>query len=160
MPTYQATVNEQSYSIETAELEQLNLVPTADGGYHFLGEDGTAYRIEVTELDLRGKRVTLNINGRRTVVQLADEVDQLVDRLGFSAATGSGSGEVLAPMPGLVLKTLVKEGQAVEAGAPLIVLEAMKMENVLRAEVAGVVAALHVEAGAAVEKKQHLISLK
>ena len=160
MPTYQATVNEQSYPIEAADLERLNLIPTSDGSYHFLDEDGTAYRIEVEELDLRGKRVTLSINGRRTIVQLADEVDQLVDRLGFSAAAGKGSGEVLAPMPGLVLKILVEEGQEVEAGTPLVVLEAMKMENVLRAEVGGMVKTVSVKPGAAVEKKQVLVELE
>jgi biotin carboxyl carrier protein len=62
-------------------------------------------------------------------------------------------------MPGKVLKILVKEGQSVEEGDAMLVLEAMKMENVLRAGMAGLVANIDVEVGSAVEKEAVLISM-
>jgi propionyl-CoA carboxylase alpha chain len=57
------------------------------------------------------------------------------------------AGGLVAPMPGKVVKVLVTEGQPVEAGAPLVVLEAMKMEHTVRASAAGVVRAIHVAVG-------------
>jgi biotin carboxyl carrier protein len=62
-------------------------------------------------------------------------------------------------MPGLVLALMVKPGDHVTEGTPLIILEAMKMENVLKAEVDGEVKAIPVEKGQAVEKKQLLIEI-
>jgi len=62
-------------------------------------------------------------------------------------------------MPGKVLEILVKEGQSVEEGDAMLVLEAMKMENVLRAGMAGLVANIDVEVGSAVEKEAVLISM-
>jgi acetyl/propionyl-CoA carboxylase alpha subunit len=60
---------------------------------------------------------------------------------------GAIAGGLIAPMPGKVVKVLVVEGQAVEAGAPLLVLEAMKMEHTVRAAAAGTVRAIHVAVG-------------
>ena len=64
-----------------------------------------------------------------------------------------------APMPGLVVRVEVAEGQAVEAGAGLVVVEAMKMENELRATRAGMVKTVHVAVGQAVEKGAALVTL-
>ncbi len=69
------------------------------------------------------------------------------------------SGEVRAPMPGLIVSVAVAEGQEVEPGHELLVLEAMKMQNVLRAERGGRVVRLHVEPGAAVAADQLLLEL-
>ena len=79
--------------------------------------------------------------------------------MGFSGAADTGHNEVRAPMPGLVLDVMVEAGQEVEAGDGLVVLEAMKMENELRAGAAGVVSSIHVAAGDAVGKNAILIEL-
>jgi biotin carboxyl carrier protein len=67
-----------------------------------------------------------------------------------TAAGGKGGGAVKAPMPGKVLKIMVKEGDKVEEGQPLVILEAMKMEHVVCALRAGVVGALHASEGSVV----------
>ncbi len=69
------------------------------------------------------------------------------------------SGEVRAPMPGLIVAVTVEEGQEVELGHELLVLEAMKMQNVLRAERSGRILRIHVEPGAAVAADQLLVEL-
>lgn len=96
--------------------------------------------------------------GRTTTVRLKTERDLLLERLGFSGASAAGPSALHAPMPGLVLQVLVEPGQAVEAGQGLVVLEAMKMENELRADAAGTVAAVHVAPGTAVGKGELLVS--
>jgi len=78
---------------------------------------------------------------------------------GSPAESAPAGGEVLAPMPGTVLDVLVAEGQAVERGDPLVVLEAMKMEHTLRAGAAGQVVRLGVQAGQRVREGEQLLSL-
>jgi biotin carboxyl carrier protein len=75
--------------------------------------------------------------------------------------SGGGGGDrvVKSPMPGRVVKVLVAKGDAVEVGQGLLVLEAMKMENEVKAKVAGTVADVHVAAGAAVEGNAKLVTL-
>lgn len=82
-----------------------------------------------------------------------------MERMGIEDGAGALSRELRAPMPGKVLDILVEEGQAVEEGEAMLVLEAMKMENVLRAGMSGVVSAIGVEKGSAVEKEAVLISM-
>jgi biotin carboxyl carrier protein len=79
-----------------------------------------------------------------------------------SAAGEGGEGDrvVRAPMPGRVLKVLVAEGDGVNVGAPLIVVEAMKMENELSAARSGVVKGLRVKAGDAVERDTPLLEIE
>ena len=68
-------------------------------------------------------------------------------------------GEIHAPMPGLVLEINVSEGQEVEKGDPLLILEAMKMENVIKAPGNGIIKKIHVEKGNPVEKNELLVEL-
>lgn len=77
----------------------------------------------------------------------------------LAAAGGKGDGVVTSPMPGRVLKVLVQEGDAVEAGAPLVVVEAMKMENELYAEQGGTVAKVFVTPGTNVEGGARLVEI-
>lgn len=86
--------------------------------------------------------------------------EQLMERMGLEEAGAAASKELRAPMPGKVIDVLVQEGQPVEEGEPVLVLEAMKMENVLRAGGDGVVASILVEAGQAVEKEAVLVALE
>src|SRR5205809_97683 len=72
---------------------------------------------------------------------------------------GDGGGTVRAPMPGVVVRIEVVEGQQVDAGAGLVVVEAMKMENELRAPRSGMVQTVHVAVGQAVEKGASLVTL-
>ena len=158
MPKYQAHTGERSYAIEATALDRIDLQATAPGHYHLLHE-GQAYRVEVLGIERNQKRVHLRINGREVSYDLRDETDQAIDALGFATAETVVNKDVLAPMPGLVLDILVEEGAEVTAGTPLIILEAMKMENVLKAESDGTVERLEVKKGEAVDKRQLLIKV-
>jgi biotin carboxyl carrier protein len=118
--------------------------------------DGRSYVLTLGRDDAQSVRVTHA--GHTKSVRLKTERDLLLERLGISEANGGGATELRAPMPGLVLQVLVEPGQAVDAGAGLVVLEAMKMENELRAEAAATVAQVHVAPGAAVTKNDLLVS--
>jgi 3-methylcrotonyl-CoA carboxylase alpha subunit len=79
---------------------------------------------------------------------------------GAGAVAAAGSGTVTAPMPGKIVAVLVRAGDAVVAGQPVVVLEAMKMESTLTAEIAGTVAQVHVAAGATVDGGAVLVEIR
>jgi len=81
-------------------------------------------------------------------------------RTGGDGPAAAGSQRVTAPMPGKVVRLLVKRGQAVQPRQPLVVVEAMKMENELRAEKAATVSQIHVSEGASVEAGALLVVLE
>lgn len=95
--------------------------------------------------------------GERTEVEVLDERARHIRSLTAAGDRARGPVVLKAPMPGLVVRVHAAAGQAVAAGASLIVLEAMKMENELRAGAPGVVRAVRVAAGAAVEKGEVLV---
>jgi acetyl/propionyl-CoA carboxylase alpha subunit len=98
--------------------------------------------------------------GERFAVEVVDERTRQIRAITGAGRPRSGDGVVLAPMPGMVVRVEVVERQRVEAGAGLVVVEAMKMENELRAPWAGVVARVHVTPGQAVEKGAPLVTLE
>jgi len=97
--------------------------------------------------------------GEITEVAVEDErARRLRDVSGGRARTLSG-GVVVAPMPGLVLRVEVQQGQQIGPGTGVVVLEAMKMENEISAVSGGVVTKIHVKAGQAVEKGARLVEV-
>lgn len=98
--------------------------------------------------------------GEQFELEVIDERTRHIRSLTGAGQKGSGPTTLKAPMPGLVVRVSVEAGTKVEAGAPLVVLEAMKMENELRASAAGVVKGVKVQAGQAVEKGQVLVEFE
>jgi biotin carboxyl carrier protein len=97
-------------------------------------------------------------SGHRSYVRVESERMRAADQAKKSGAT-SGDRVVKSPMPGRVVKVMVAKGDKVEAGQGLVVVEAMKMENEVKAKAAGVVAEVHVTAGTAVEGHAKLVTL-
>lgn len=88
-----------------------------------------------------------------------DERTIRLGKLTGSGERGGAGGMVKAPMPGLVLRVEVAEGQSVTAGEGLVVLEAMKMENEIKSPVTGEVTAIHVDGGQAVDKGMVMVEV-
>jgi biotin carboxyl carrier protein len=103
---------------------------------------------------------SLGIGGDRWEVEVVDERTRHIQSLTAGAKRQRGPVILRAPMPGLVVRVLVEPGQEVPAGAGLVVLEAMKMENELKAPAAGTVGAVRAQAGQAVEKGQVLVEFR
>ena len=106
-----------------------------------------------------GWRWTLGVAGERVAVEVIDERTRQIGALTGARPVVPASGTVVAPMPGLVVRVHVVAGQQVEAGTGLVVVEAMKMENELRAVRAGVVSQVHVDVGQVVEKGAPLVTV-
>ncbi len=162
--TFRALINDRSFDI-TVEEGTLTLdgtpmhygfEPVGDG-YFSLLIDGRSVPVVVTPAN--DGRLHVSIDGRTQIVRVQDEHDLLLERFGLAAAAEAGEHDVRAPMPGLVLSVMVSEGQSVEEGDSLLVLEAMKMENELQAPTAGVIQTIHVAADEAVDKDALLIEI-
>lgn len=117
------------------------------------------YRVVVEKRPGRG-RYTLWVDGYRFEAEALDERTRAVRDLSAARAVPTGPAPIVAPMPGLIVRVNVKIGDRVEAGQGIVVMEAMKMENELRATAAGTVKSVEVAAGAAVEKGALLVGLE
>ncbi len=116
------------------------------------------HRVVARRGDSRGKYTVL-LNGHRHVIEALDTRTRAIRDL--AAATGGvvGPAPLVAPMPGMIVRVSVAPGDVVVAGQGLIVMEAMKMENELRAAGPGTVTAVRVIAGTAVQKGAILVEL-
>jgi biotin carboxyl carrier protein len=99
------------------------------------------------------------VNNHLYKVSVKDKYDELLHEMGFDSGSAKKGGDVKAPMPGLVLNVMVKVGQKIKQGDSLLVLEAMKMENILKANADGEVKKVIVKKGDKVEKSQVMLSL-
>ena len=94
------------------------------------------------------------------MLQIKEPIDQLLASMGLDMAAMKKAEPVKAPMPGMILRVLVEPGQQINKGDGLLVLEAMKMENVLKAGTSATVKAIRVSERTAVEKGAILIELE
>jgi pyruvate carboxylase subunit B len=116
------------------------------------------YRV-VGERTARG-HWKVGMHGRTHAIEVVDERTMAIRELAGSGAAAVGPKPVVAPMPGMVVKIEVEEGDVVRAGQGIVIVEAMKMENELRASAAGRVTKVHVQRGVAVAKDQILVELE
>ena len=117
------------------------------------------HRVVARRGDTRG-RYTLWLDGFRHEVEALDERTRAIRELSGASQGPKGPAPLVAPMPGMIVRITAQVGDAVEAGQGLVVMEAMKMENELRAASAGTVKAIHARIGTAVEKGALLLELE
>jgi acetyl/propionyl-CoA carboxylase alpha subunit len=121
--------------------------------------DTHVYRVVAEKRQGRGK-YTLWVDGYRFETEALDERTRSIRDLSAATAGPTGPAPIIAPMPGLIVRVNVNPGDKVEAGQGLVVMEAMKMENELRATAAGTVRSVEVSPGTAVEKGTLLVALE
>jgi biotin carboxyl carrier protein len=117
------------------------------------------YRVVAEKRQGRG-RYTLWVDGYRFEAEALDERTRSIRDLSAATAGPTGPAPIIAPMPGLIVRVNVSVGDRVEAGQGLVVMEAMKMENELRAIAPGTVRSVEVSPGTAVEKGALLVALE
>ena len=133
-----------------------DIQPIGPNTYHII-KDSKSYTAELVEADYQAKSFTFKINGIKQTVYAKDRFDLLLDQLGMSDANTQKVNDVKAPMPGLILDIKVQPGQEVKKGDPILILEAMKMENILKSPGDGIVKEIKVQPRQNVEKNQVLI---
>jgi len=124
--------------------------------YHIIN-NLKSYNAEIVNFDREAKTAEIKVNGNIYSVTAKDQYDILLEKLGLSNLNSTKISEIKAPMPGLVLKVFVTGGSAVQKGDNLFVLEAMKMENIIKSPADVVVKTVKIKPGDKVEKGQVLI---
>ena len=154
--TFEVDVDPEGVQVDGDRMEASAPEPVSPDLYSFL-VDGTSH----TVLAERGGSGAwdLQLRGRRYRVDVVDDPMKALRDAGSAGSIVNGPEPLRAPMPGLVVRVEVEEGQLVEAGRALLVVEAMKMENSLTAPVEGRVGTIHVEAGQTVERNEVLIDM-
>ncbi|CAG5005795.1 hypothetical protein DYBT9275_03654 [Dyadobacter sp. CECT 9275] len=133
-----------------------DIVSVSDNHFHVIWNH-QSYNVEITERDEKTKTCRLIINGKEVLATAKDQFDLLLEGMGIQANDGQKINNIKAPMPGLIQSVMVREGDEVQKGDTLLVLVAMKMENVIKSSGSGQVKNIRVAAGEIVEKNQVLL---
>jgi len=159
-----ATIDSKEYNIEfidnilTINKDKIDWKVTKnDNKFYNILADSQSFEVELISFNRSSKNVTLKVNNTFLEVSIADELDNTLRKMGIHKMATKHQTGLKAPMPGLIVDVMVNENDEIKAGQPLIVLEAMKMENVLKAQEDGKVKTLKIKQGDRVEKNQVLM---
>lgn len=158
---YKAKVNNlNQFDVDLlSDLNQLDILPLNNGNFHVI-KNNKSFQVAVLKAEPGTKTLILSVNGNQYTVSLQDKMDLLFEKMGLVTGKGIKINDLKAPMPGLVLDVKASVGQQIHKGDPLLVLEAMKMENVLKAQGDAIIKSIEVKKGDAVEKGSVLIKFQ
>ena len=162
--TFNAAIDGQEYLIERAEDGSISVNGTPVEVERILAGKAQHLRIGTKTFDVSSLRreeegYHLLLNGMSLHVTVEDERAMLLKTFGGEKATKVHSAILRSPMPGKIARVLVSEGELIEAGQGVLILEAMKMENEIKAPAAGIVKVIRVSESDAVEKNAILIEI-
>lgn len=153
---YTVIVNKnEPLSIEPNQLDW-DLVEFSERKFHVL-QGASSYVAVVTEANFIDKTFTIKINNNSYSIEVKDEFDRLAQQLGFADKKVKVVNNVKAPMSGVVLDIMVTEGSQIVEGDSVLILEAMKMENIIKAERDATIKSILVSKGTSVDKNQVLV---
>lgn len=151
--------DEYEFSLTPKDAEELDVLALDKTNFHLL-KDHESYKIKMLDSNFHQKKYAVEVNGNLYQVDISDALDQLIKDLGFEVGEGKKVNAVHAPMPGLIFDIMVNVGDEVTEGQSLLILEAMKMENVISSPRDGVIKEIHVSKGQAIEKKYLMIEFE
>ena len=159
MTHYNIIVDKENFKIGPKDIESMDMIATGSLKYHSL-MNNQSFVIQILDADFANKTMTIEVNGNSYEMSLEDEYDQMVNKMGLLTAKTHKINSIKAPMPGLIIDIMATIGQEVLTGTPLIVLSAMKMENIINSTGEGVVKNIKVNVNDAVDKGQIIIEME
>lgn len=154
---FQAEYDHSKMEISGAKFEA-DILEYKKGRFHII-RNNQSISAEIVEMNTEEKTFVIKVNNNIYTVSVKDKYDELLREMGIDATVSRKLNDIKAPMPGLVLNVLVENGQTIQKGDAVLVLEAMKMENVLKAPSDGVIRKIRIAKGDKVEKNQVMIDL-
>lgn len=127
--------------------------------FHILHEN-KSYTAELISLNRQEKTAKVKVNGNEYDVSLQDKYAELLETMGMNHAAKNNAATLKAPMPGMVLDILISVGDHISKGDSLLILEAMKMENIIKSSSNEVIKKIEIEKGSKVEKGQILLTFE
>lgn len=151
--------NSGSFELTESSLKNLDAVCIEQSKFHIL-KDNKPYKAEIVSADFIAKKYTIKVNNNTYEVAISDALDELIKSMGIERGRTKVVNAIKAPMPGLILEISVEVGQTVKENDPLLILEAMKMENSFLSPRDGIIKSIAVEKGNAVDKGQLLVEFE
>lgn len=148
--------NDIDLNLSETDVDQLDIINVESAKYHVL-LNNKSYDAEIISNDFNKRTYKVKVNTNTYNINIFNPLDAVIKKLGFEVGTSKQIDKIKAPMPGLILDIHVKVGQEVKENDPLLILEAMKMENVIISPRNGVIKTVTVEKGHAVDKNQLLV---
>jgi biotin carboxyl carrier protein len=155
---YSIKVNEFEFSFTQEQVEAADLEQKSPTEFNLV-KDHKSVNAVLIKADQSAKMQTIEIEGVQYDIQIKDELDLMLDKMGYNPKAGKKIKKLIAPMPGKVLEISVSEGQQVHEGDKILILVAMKMENSIMINTEAIIKRIAVRAGQAVEKGQVLVEL-
>ena len=156
---YKVKANEFEFSFTQEEIDAVDLVKKSSGEFNLI-KDHRSVNAKLIEADRTSKKMIIEVDGENFDVEIKEELDLMLEKMGFGLTSQKHIKEVKAPMPGLVLEIAVSEGQQIAEGEKILILVAMKMENSIMIHTNATIKRIAVKAGQAVEKGQVLVELE
>ena len=153
--TFDILVKGNSVEVDGKNLD-FNIVHLENKRYHLL-LDHKSFNLEVVDYNLKEKLAHVKVNNKDVEVSVKTEMDLLLTEMGLNNNHNNVARDIGAPMPGLILDVVVAEGDEVKKGDKLLVLEAMKMENIIKSPGDGKIKSISVSKGQSVNSGQKLI---
>ena len=157
--TYKVRANDFVFTFTADEINAIDLIQKSPTQFHLI-KNYQSVNAKLVGTDVSGKMVNIEVDGETFAIEINDELDQMLETMGFGIASAKQIKEIKAPMPGLVLEIAVSDGQEVNEGDKMLILEAMKMENSILIHTNATIKKVIVTKGQAVEKGQVLIELE
>jgi len=159
-----ATINgKKEFTVERTNLNgnsvEWDLIEVRENTFHII-KDNKSYSATLVSFNAEEKSLVLNVNGNDYEIVIKDENDLLLQQLGISTKSSTAVQFIKAPMPGLIINVSVNVGDEVKKGDTLLILEAMKMENVIKSPRDGRIKKVNVELRKAVEKNQVMLEFE
>lgn len=155
--TFKVDVRNPLEALLRESSEEIDIKKLGDNSWHVL-VDGHSHVVSLVKEDREHNLVFLDVDGTVQSFEVKDENQLLLESMGLASMLKKKLTDLKAPMPGLVVKILVEKGQKVDKGTPLLVLEAMKMENIIKAPGEAVIKSIPINKGDAVEKNHVLVN--
>jgi len=147
------------FDLTETDIQNINALATSNQKYHVI-HDHLSYHVKILEGNFHKKEYTISVNDNNYRVNIHNILDLQIADMGFSIGSTKQINAIKAPMPGLLLDIQIKTGQEVQENDPLLILEAMKMENVIVSPRAGIIKTIAITKGDAVDKGQLLIEFE
>lgn len=158
--SYKLSVNNSPLiDFTESDLANLDAVSVGNNKFHVL-KNSKPYKAEIVSADFLNKKYTVKVNNNSYEVSISNDLDILIKGLGIERGRTKVVNAIKAPMPGLILEISVEVGQEVKENDPLLILEAMKMENSFLSPRDGKIKSIAVTKGNAVDKGQLLIEFE
>ena len=146
------------FDFKNSDANQLDLIKVSKSNFHVI-KNNKSFGIAITKSNFYRKEYVVKVKTNTYNVKISNQLDQLITEMGFSIGSVKKANDIKAPMPGLILSVHVKEGQKVNEGDTLLILEAMKMENTISAPKDGIIKKITTKNGGAVEKGELMIEM-